>query len=142
MPSLLDLLPAEMQGVRPGYGLQGAQISPARRHPGEYLPGEATRADVANSLWAILEAAGMAAVPSVGPHGPEMRAPGARRRPREPENDLRTREGRWKDMWIGSMANRLQREGLGLKESYVEAHRVWNEQAELEAQYKAERGEQ
>jgi hypothetical protein len=75
--SVLDDLPAEPQGVRPDYGLRGAQISP-QKSPYEptLAPGETrSREDLQSMLWAVIEAAGMEAVPGVGPRKLERRAP-------------------------------------------------------------------
>ena len=76
----LDLLPREAQGVRPDFGMIGAGLGMARRHPGEYLPGEASQTDTANALWNIVESAGMENLPGIGPKKTQQQAP-ARVRP-------------------------------------------------------------
>lgn len=74
--SPLDQLPREAQGVRPDFGLTGAGLGMERRHPGEFLPGEATVEDVQGGLANIINSAGVENIPSIGPHKTEMRAPG------------------------------------------------------------------
>jgi hypothetical protein len=77
MGNLLSLLQSEPEGVRPGYGLQGAQISPQRSaYEPTLAPGETrSREDLLSMLAGVIEAAGMAVVPGVGPRKSEQRAP-------------------------------------------------------------------
>jgi hypothetical protein len=82
MGNLLSLLRREPEGVRPDYGLTGAQISPQRSaYEPTLAPGETrSREDLLSMLAGVIEAAGMAVVPGVGPRKLEQQAP-ARVRP-------------------------------------------------------------
>lgn len=87
MASPLQAIMAMLQGqrpqpsvVRPDYGLTGAMIS-AQRSPYEptLAPGETrSRDELRSMLGGVIEAAGMAVVPGVGPRQIEMRPPGGR----------------------------------------------------------------
>lgn len=74
---------AQTSGASPGFGLAGAQIRPMQQSPYEptLAPGQTrSREDLRSMLGGVIEAAGMMAVPGVGPHKLEQRAP-ARIRP-------------------------------------------------------------
>jgi hypothetical protein len=71
--------PSRKEEVRPDFGLTGAQILPAEKSQYEptLAPGEKrTPEDLQSMLAGVIEAAAMSAVPGVGPHTPETRAPG------------------------------------------------------------------
>jgi len=66
-------------GVRPDYGLSTAQFQPMQKSQYEpTLESGETRSpeDLRSMLAGVIEAAGMAAVPGVGPHETGVRAPG------------------------------------------------------------------
>ena len=149
--SPLDRLPAQPTGVRTSGGeanlaaiLAGAQLQQQQKSqyeptlaPGERRTPEELQAMLAN----VIEAAGMAAVPGVGPHEMARQNPSARRRvAREPSKT--SPEGRGLDLWIATVARRLQGEGLSYGDSVIRAHEIWREQEQLAREYEAARATQ
>jgi len=73
----MDRFQSMMSAVQAPPGLPDV-IEGQRRHPGEFLPGEAGTGDVQTGLANILLSAGVESLPGIGPHSVEARPPGSK----------------------------------------------------------------